>query len=349
MRSTSVLVCLLLACAACGNDDPSSREAAEQRKDGVGAHDLCVTGDPLDPTTDECVAAICAVDSSCCTLIWNQVCVGEVSSICGGWCPDPGTGYCGDLVCDANEDNWSCPIDCTYCGDGECEYGENCASCSADCGGCASHGLCEEGGPLDPTYDWCTAQICSVDSSCCNLVWNQVCVGEVSSICGLVCPPTHPFCGDGVCSNESCKSCEQDCGGCTPHDLCEEGDPLPSYTNDCTELICGGADPYCCSSWWDAQCVAEVTSICGQECLSEPTNVFCGDGVCDKENCVVCEQDCGACTPHDVCETGDPLPSYTDGCTEQVCAADPYCCGYAWDSQCVYEVGSICGQQCPTP
>jgi hypothetical protein len=317
MRSTSVLVGLSLTCAACWSPESSNRETTEQRTDSVGA------------------------------------------------------AYCGNLVCDAYEDNWNCPMDCTACGDGECEYGEDCASCSDDCGGCASHGLCEEGGPLGRTTDWCTDKICAVDSSCCNLVWNQVCIGEVSSICGLDCSSSHPVCETGgplnlytngctfqvcnvdpYCCNTAWDSkclaevpsiCGSECF--PPHDVCETGGPLNLYTSFCTEQICN-VDPYCCGTAWDNLCVAEVSSICGGSCPTDPVDPICGDGVCDQENCMQCEQDCGACNPHDVCEIGDPLLPLTDDCTQQICYFDTYCCAYAWDAQCVNEVGSICGQQC---
>lgn len=48
-------------------------------------------------------------------------------------CPE----YCGDYVCNGNEDTWSCPSDCGYCGDYICDpgRGEDSWSCSMDCGG----------------------------------------------------------------------------------------------------------------------------------------------------------------------------------------------------------------------
>ena len=55
---------------------------------------------------------------------------------------------------------------------------------------------------------------------------------------------------------------------------------------------------------------------------------------------------------HSVCSTGAKLVSGcvsgTHGtCSATICGADSFCCASSWDSQCVGEVGSICGQSCP--
>jgi hypothetical protein len=63
--------------------------------------------------------------------------------------------------------------------------------CTAPTNRCA-HDICEEGPALDATCDYpdptCVADICAVDAFCCNTQWDNVCVGEVASICGLSCP-----------------------------------------------------------------------------------------------------------------------------------------------------------------
>lgn len=55
---------------------------------------------------------------------------------------------------------------------------------------------------------------------------------------------------------------------CTPpsHDRCDTGPAMTQPSCDpCVESICG-ADPYCCSTYWDSICVGEVGSICNQPC-----------------------------------------------------------------------------------
>jgi subtilisin-like proprotein convertase family protein len=62
---------------------------------------------------------------------------------------------------------------------------------------------------------------------------------------------------------------------------------------------------------------------------------------------------CGTTPPppptcaHSECTTGAKLTSGCDSCVTSICASDPFCCNSSWDSICVGEVGSICGQTCP--
>ena len=49
------------------------------------------------------------------------------------------------------------------------------------------------------------------------------------------------------------------------HDICTTGTKLTSTCDSCATQICD-ADSYCCKTKWDATCVKEVASICGQSC-----------------------------------------------------------------------------------
>ena len=51
------------------------------------AHELCVTGEALEASCDECVAQIAAEDPFCIDNSWDDICVEEVTSICGQTCP----------------------------------------------------------------------------------------------------------------------------------------------------------------------------------------------------------------------------------------------------------------------
>jgi hypothetical protein len=92
------------------------------------------------------------------------------------------------------------------------------------------------------------------------------------------------------------------------HPICAVGGPLVAACDACATVLCA-ADPYCCSTEWDATCVGEVASICQKSCTA-------------------------------------PLTSGCDACVTQLCAADPYCCASEWDATCVTEVTSICGKPC---
>jgi hypothetical protein len=271
------------------------------------------------------------------------------------------------------------------CGDGKCKKGEDCSSCSADCGSCGacSHDICITGPALDASCDTCAADICAVDPFCCEWSWDALCVSEVASVCGKTCPS---ICGDSKCdSKEDCKSCASDCGTCDKdkkcsHDECVTGDPLGTNCSKCTEDVCA-VDPYCCNVFWDGICVSEVDQYCKKGCGDKPK---CGDGVCDVnagESCSSCAADCGACPvplcgdgkcdpaagedcstctvdcgscggscDHDKCTTGGPLDASCDKCTDAICQVDSFCCTTAWDSICVSEVQSVCGDSsCGAP
>ena len=52
----------------------------------------------------------------------------------------------------------------------------------------------------------------------------------------------------------------------------------------------------------------------------------------------------GSTCAHPICSTGGELDPTCDTCAGEVCAQDSYCCTTAWDSICVGEVGSVCGE-----
>jgi hypothetical protein len=111
------------------------------------------------------------------------------------------------------------------------------------------------------------------------------------------------------------------------HGLCTSGGKLASGCDPCVTKICA-SDSYCCATSWDSQCVGEVKSICGQSTCG-------GGGGGGGGNC-----------SHPICTSGGKLVANCDPCATKICASDSYCCSTSWDSQCVGEVTSICGQTC---
>jgi len=71
------------------------------------------------------------------------------------WLPPSSSSYCGDGICDSDENSSTCPDDCgggPECGDGSCNGDEDCNSCPDDCGGC---GECPDGYIEDCADDDC--------------------------------------------------------------------------------------------------------------------------------------------------------------------------------------------------
>jgi cysteine-rich repeat protein len=147
--------------------------------------------------------------------------------------------------------------------------------------------------------------------------------------------------------------------------------------------VCG-ADPFCCSNTWDAQCVSKATNdcgACGAPVCGDGQKEFpeqCDDGntsnndgcssTCQKEN-PVCgndvvelmeECDDGNASSNDGCSAacqfeGFPcVPHATPGVASEsaevcVCALDPFCCQVAWDAVCVQKAISECNVACGDP
>jgi hypothetical protein len=53
------------------------------------------------------------------------------------------------------------------------------------------------------------------------------------------------------------------------HALCTTGTKLVKTCDPCVQKICT-TDPYCCTTKWNAKCVREVASICGESCDGTP-------------------------------------------------------------------------------
>jgi len=108
---------------------------------------------------------------------------------------------------------------------------------------------CTTGGALAAETGACASSVCAVDSFCCNVAWDALCVSEVRTVCdSLTCAEAN-----GTCS----------------HSLCATGGALVNSCDNakanCVFQICT-ADPFCCSTSWDALCKSEVNSVCGDNC-----------------------------------------------------------------------------------
>ncbi|WP_152629961.1 hypothetical protein [Haliangium ochraceum] len=384
------LAAMVSACAidAPGGADTSAGIAAEPA--GTCEHEPCEAGGPLDPACDDCVLTVCDEDAFCCEVEWDDLCVENAEILCGLDCGieecehdvcvtgtplsetcDP----CVTQVCDANaaccSTGWDdscvaaaealCGVDCgvaPVCGDGTCDAaaGEDCTTCEVDCGPCGGeceHDLCDAGTPLDPSCDTCVADVCELDSFCCEVEWDDVCVGLAVDTCGIDCG-VEPGCGDGVCDpslGEDCNTCSADCGPCggeCEHGFCDIGPPLDPTCDTCAADVCA-ADDFCCTVEWDDVCVGLAVDLCGVDCGVEPG---CGDGVCDPsvgEDCNTCSADCGPCggeCEHDFCDAGAPLDPACDTCAADVCAIDDFCCTVEWDDVCVGLAEDTCGLDC---
>jgi V8-like Glu-specific endopeptidase len=176
-----------------------------------------------------------------------------ISQVAGGDVVKPGanscTPNCSGKVCGSD----GCGGTCGACATGTtCNASGQCAASGGTTPAACSHAICSTGAKLVASCDTCAAKICAQDSYCCNNSWDATCVKEVASICSQSCSggttPTPPP-PAGTCS----------------HALCTKGSKLTSTCNTCVKQICA-QDSYCCNTAWDATCVGEVASVCGQTC-----------------------------------------------------------------------------------
>ncbi len=112
-----------------------------------------------------------------------------------------------------------------------------------------AHSTCTAGIALDQTCSVCATTVCTVDPFCCQVSWDETCVGEGTSLCTSSCDVVVPDSGPSACV----------------HPVCEVGGVLMSNCDPCAAAVCA-ADPYCCTGSWDTTCVGEAVSICGAQC-----------------------------------------------------------------------------------
>jgi hypothetical protein len=345
-------------CGVCQGDCCTAHET-------VGCSDLAVT---------KCV---CAMDSFCCEVSWDNLCVQEAKEQCNAKCacvPSCAGKQCGDDgcggMCGVCAPNAYCNAQgqCIVFCQPQCQ-GKECGpdGCNGSCGTCKTGYQCNAQGKCICTPN-CMNKDCGSDGcggSCGECGQFQTCTPSGK------CKYVTPLCGDGNCLSwigEDCDVCPQDCGQCCGNGICEPKfqETCATCTADCG-TCCGNGfcdvqygeacetcpqdcGP-CAAKCGDGKCEAakgETCTNCPGDCGACPST--CGDGKCDKatESCTSCPKDCGACSGS--CCTSHPTP----GCSDQkvqacVCAMDIFCCTQQWDGMCASEAdqcGSCNGSCC---
>lgn len=178
--------------------------------------------------------------------------------------------------------------------------------CKSPVTGTCSHHKCATGAGLDKTCDPCVTKICDQDPTCC----------------------FTPYAG--TCA----------------HDPCVVGAKLKSTCDTtCVKKVCQ-AQASCCSSTWDASCVALMATQCGKDCSQVNGN---WSQACVDKVYSTCGAECQFDPPcaHDKCYAGPPLAPACDPCVAAICQQTGYCCSSVWDNICVDKVKSLCGVTCP--
>jgi hypothetical protein len=178
----------------CNNLDDDCNGTPDDGNPGCGGG--CATGQ-----SGICSAGTFTCQGGAINCVQNQaagaeVCGNGIDENCNGT-PDDGCG-CAHDVCATGAALASgcsscvtsvCAADsycCTNSWDSIC-VGEAGTICGIPCQGSCSHSICVTGTALVSGCVACVTDICASDSYCCNSSWDSICVGEVSSICGISC------------------------------------------------------------------------------------------------------------------------------------------------------------------
>jgi hypothetical protein len=312
----------------------------------------------------DCCLAVCQVDPSCCSVVWDASCAAQAQQTCTQCGLNPASCYvahptpsCRDSECCA----YVCSIDPTCC---SVQWSESCAHLAIK--GCLSCGSTETGAcdqvhpnPYCTDTACCTA-VCNIDPYCCEVTWDSVCVSVAATACS-------------GCGSLNAGSC------CVVH-------PSPYCSNSaCCAAVCA-LDAFCCATSWDLACTQLATVYCpnlnctcgtGGSCQTSQTTPGCADSFCCQTVCLHDPYCCfvrwdNACVrvAQDLCTTNpgcvDPInglpvlgscyvPHLTPGCDQpgccsQVCALPgyAYCCQTSWDLSCAMQAADIC-DKCGDP
>jgi hypothetical protein len=197
------------------------------------------------------------------------------------------------------------------CGNGTCEDGEaailapECFVVQAD----------DAGLPGCPANLECQDEVCAADEFCCDVNWDETCVGVATQMPACMSPG---------------YSCECDEGWVGP--MCDEDtDECAWDENPCANGACmnddGGYWCECAPGWGGEHCDENVDECADGEALC------LNDGACvDYEPMALAPE----CLQAQNDEAGDPIAGCASNvdCQDSVCSSDPYCCEANWDQEC---------------
>src|ERR1700679_2263707 len=141
---------------------------------------------------------------------------------------------------------------------------------AGDCMGCVTSAACGAGRDCAQfAGDTYCATDCTNGAACPS---GHACmpINTAEGVAASVCIPVTNPCGvtmstTGSASASSSTSASSSGSGTCAHSICTAGTKLTTGCDPCATQVCAG-DSYCCATSWDADCVNEVASICGESC-----------------------------------------------------------------------------------
>jgi len=238
---------------------------------------------------------------------------------------DTGGGCESDVECSDNDP-------CTY---DQCNGGK-CANPADQF--CATNSPCQASDVPGSDDESITECVCALDGYCCDIAWDELCVGQADSDCGAPCA-----CDELEPAELACLS-DDDCLFCDDGDAC-------NGSWGCSEGTCVQTDPVQCDPELTTGCMVNSCNPFTGACELTPDIAQCDDtDPCTSDTCEA-SGECGnealeGCGENHPCQTANTPGSKDDDITACVCALDSFCCNVAWDSLCVGEAQNDCGAVC---
>jgi len=247
-----------------------------------------------------------------------------------------------------------------------------------DCGNPGAGDCCESNGSAFCDDEDCCKAVCSIDSFCCDVTWDNICADEAAKEAACDCPsgPANDDCEDRVNVFNGATPFSN-VGATTdglPHAACEkfgddnvESDIWFNYVATCT----GNATFSLCGSTYDTK-IAVYNGCSTANCPpGDGALLACNDDTCDLQSQVTVNVTQGNCYKIRIggfagaqgegvltitCQAGNPacpgegscfVNNGTPGCSNQaccntVCDVDPFCCNTSWDSICAAAAAELC-------
>ncbi|MGB0589077.1 MAG: hypothetical protein ACPGU1_05300 [Myxococcota bacterium] len=298
----------------------------------TGTHSCCEASSFGDVgCCDATVAAcVCALDTYCCSTVWDDICASQVISfgcgICPAACPAPAQ-YCGwssqgyydcspSPSADPSGQNPStCGGDTGGGGDPTCSCaGKECGDdgCGGQCGSCTFPEQCDAWGQCgeQSCQGDCFGKQCGDDGcggSCGTCPAQEVCTNFV---CTSAC---NPNCLGKQCGDDGCGG---SCGTCQAGLFCHAGSCAEQCDPDCSGKVCGddGCGGSCGGCFGGTVCDELGLCVVPEDCEPDCIGKSCGEDGCGGY--------CGNCPAGWACQAGTCLDPCVPNCGARQCGPD---------------------------
>lgn len=228
---------------------------------------------------------------------------------------------------------------------------------------------CQANGGTGCDDPGCEAEVCLIDSFCCDFEWDSVCADIAADECA-VCGGQSSCCLIGPEPGCDVPDCEA--AVCAEFAACCDvawGEQGPIQSGMCVDLaiqlcgdLCDTVGESCGSSGAGTCCEKNDTpgcddpACCENVCFGDPDDPLyppdsyccliewdslCAQKATDNPNCQ-CDS-----VPMDCCVNNDSFPGCDNPvCEECVCAINPFCCMFGWVPFCVDNAEFDCQEEC---